>query len=204
MRRVVGRHGAGATEIGMRIVDAGVDHGNLDVLAVQAEVLPHAGRADQRDAVRVGRAHHLQRPHGDDAGQRRELCRLVARDPNLDAVVRRLVRVDDGATQRLDLALERILRALERVLGCVFFGLRELPAGGFLLDGHRIAAELHHNIYGVLAETDRRPCGRDQGRAIGHGLRAHGAGVRRRERTEHHCHCGKRTSRFESHEFSLH
>jgi hypothetical protein len=176
----------------MRVVDAGVDDGDLDVLAMQPEVLPHARRADERNAVRIRRPHLLQLTHGDHTRKCRELRRFVARDQNLDPVVGRLVGRHDRPTQRLDLALERALRALQCVLGGVFLGFRELAAGGLLLQRYRGAGELQHDVDGALVQTDRRPRRGEQHAAVSDSFRPDCTGVRRHCGAQHHCHRGKR------------
>ena len=98
----------------MRVVDAGVDHGDLDPLAVEAgQAIPHAGGADQRHTADVVRLHQLDRPDRRDAGQFGEFAELAAVDPHLDAVVGDLVVGQDGAAELGDPAPETVLRRLQ-------------------------------------------------------------------------------------------
>ena len=75
---VIRGDGARAAEVGVRVVDAGVDDGDLDALAGRP-VSPSqtAGAPIERHAVDVVRRHGLTRMHRDDARNRRERLGLV-------------------------------------------------------------------------------------------------------------------------------
>src|SRR5207247_9251007 len=51
------RHRAGAAEVGVRVIDSGVDHGDVDTGAGEAERTPRLRRAAERTSVDVA---HIQ------------------------------------------------------------------------------------------------------------------------------------------------
>src|SRR5256885_1944324 len=82
-----GGPGTVAAEVGVRVVDAGIDDRDLDAFAAETRTaLPHGRRADERHAHRVIRAMLDNRQDLHDAGQRGERRHLVAVDFDLDSV----------------------------------------------------------------------------------------------------------------------
>ncbi len=149
---------AGTGEVRVREVDTGVDHGDLDVLAVQAgQAAPHRRSTDQRDALDVVRDHLREAADSGDAVQRRQLGQLLAVDPDLDAVVGELIVGEHLAAEVLDRTGEAVLLALQvgldRRLLCV--GER---AGRLGLDNrHRLVRKLDDDGRLAVAEANRRP-----------------------------------------------
>src|SRR6185503_19890133 len=114
--RRVGRRGARAAEVGVRPVDAGVDHRDLDALTVvPVEPVPDLRRADQRYAAYVVRRHGLHRVHGHDIRDVQQGVRAYRRDAHLDAVVRRLVVADHVAAEVAHALLGRNLGGAQLV-----------------------------------------------------------------------------------------
>src|SRR5215216_3013587 len=105
----------------------------------------------------VVRLHELNRANRDDTRQRCKLIDLVARDPDFDAVVSRLIVGDDATTETLDTAAEPVLRCLELRLDLFLLVLRESASRVALANGNRIAAQLHHDVDGLSAHAERRP-----------------------------------------------
>jgi hypothetical protein len=163
VRCVVGGNRAGAAEVRVRVVDAGVDHGDLDLLAVQAiDAVPHGGSTDQGNAALVVGLHGRKRPYRDDVGDVRDLVGLAAVDANLEAVVRGLVVGHDGAAQLLDGLLDARLRDLELGLDRVLLGVAQLAVGVPLDECRRVARYLNHHCGGAVAQAKRSPFRLDQ------------------------------------------
>ncbi len=153
----VGRGRARAAEVGVGVVDAGVDDRDLHALAVQPEVLPDGRSADERDAAQVVRLHELQRADRDHAGQRGKLFHPVSGDANLDAVVGRAVIGDDGAAEAFDAAAHALMLAFQLALDAVFLVPVEPATGVGLLFCDGIPGKLHHDGDRRLADAQRRP-----------------------------------------------
>ena len=149
-------------EVGMGVVDAGVDDADLDAFAVEAQGLPDRRRADHRHAVHVGPLDRKEGAHRDHARQRRQLRDLVAGNAHLDAVVGGLVVRHHGAAQALDVAMHRALRAAQLRLDLFAFAAFELAARVALLHGHRVARQLDDDRHGLPAQCDRQLCRLDQ------------------------------------------
>ena len=173
-RCVVSGHGARAAEVRVRVVDAGVDHGDLDVLAVQARgsATRWARRSAGCRSCCVGRI--------SCSGRTATTPGNAASAAALSRAIRTLMPLYDDwyvlttvPPSASILLLSAFLRILERILGRVLLGLAELAAGGFLLDRYGIAAHLHDDIDGLLAKTDRRERRSDEGRAVRYRLRTH-------------------------------
>ena len=171
-RRLVAGRRAGAAEVGVRVVDARVDDGDLDALAVEAvQAVPRGGRADQRDAVRCCRASAAA------AGERRRRRRsapsaftLFVGDLDLDAVVRRLVRGEHGAAERARLLLDRLLLRLQLTFKRGLVGLRQRRCR--VDDGDRIGRHLQDHGRRLVAQAERCDGGREVGdRPSGHDRR---------------------------------
>ena len=182
--RCVRRGGARAAEVGVGVVDAGVDDRDLHALAVQPQALPDGRSADERDAADVVRLHELQRPDRHDAGQRSKLFHAVVRDANLDAVVSRLVMGHDGAAEALDAAAQAVLLAPQLALDPVLLAPLELAAGVALLLCNGIPGELHDDRDRRFAYAQRHPYRRDEAGVFGHGLGAYGAQVEASQNAE--------------------
>ena len=158
----------GPGEVGVRVVDPGVDHGDLDPLAVEAgEAVPGGRRPDQRHAVDVRRLHQLDRMDGDDARQGRERVGLARVDPHLDPVVRRLVVTEHLAAERLDLLLDRRLLRLDVIPPLLLLVFRERSGGTRVHDGDRIRRELDDHRRLLMAEAARHDDRRDVVARIG-------------------------------------
>src|SRR6476661_9506527 len=126
MRSLVGRGCAGTAEVGMGVVDACVDHRDLDALTVYTVGSgPNFWSADQRHAVHIGRRHQLQRPDRHDSGNGGELPRVTTADADLDAVVGDLIAGEHLPALRLDLCNDRSLLVLQLVLQLTLLVLRE-------------------------------------------------------------------------------
>ena len=172
-RGLVGRRRSGTGEVGVREVDAGVDHPDLDPLAVEAgEAVPHLWRADERDAVDVRRLHHLERVDGDHAGKRGEGPGLIGADPHLEAVVGRLVAREHLAAARLHLLGDRRLLRLELASELLLLPVGHRRGGIRVDDRDRIGGKLDDDGRRLVAH----PEGQDGGRE------AAGLGSRRRIR----------------------
>ena len=154
---VVRGHRAGPAEIGMRVVDAGIDDGDLDAFAMDSEALPDGRAADQWDAVHVAGFGREQRAHTDDTRQCGQLLELVARDADLDAVVRGLVIGQHRAAHALNVAVQSFLGGPELPLDLVLLTPFELAAQIGLLNGDGVATELKHDRHRLLAHSERSP-----------------------------------------------
>ena len=167
-RRVVGegrRYAAAvpARRIGVRVVDARVDDGDLDALTVEAvEAVPYRRGADERHTADVVDGHRVDGPHGLNARQSLEIRRLRGRDPDLDAVVGELVVAEDLAAEALDRALDGVLLGLELALEGVLIALAQRVARIRVGDCDRIAGHLHHERLGRPADAERRHGGIDE------------------------------------------
>ena len=157
-RRRERRHGTGATKIGVRVIDAGVDDRDLDVLAAQVlGTLPDGGRADVRHAHGVI---DLVRHYGhdaDDAWQTRKPRQLAALDVDLDAVhrvgVMREYLAPAAGNRRLDAG---VLRADSRVNVGMILRADRVINGGCTGLGDRGVAHDDHDLDPFLGEQRQR------------------------------------------------
>ena len=106
----------------MGVVDAGVDDGDLDVVALEAEVLPDLRCADVRHPDGVVDRMDLQAAHGHHVRERRE--RRGIRPANLDpqAVVGGLHLAQHATAPSSDIGLNGVLACLEVGLDRVLLG----------------------------------------------------------------------------------
>ena len=182
VRGVERRDRARATKVRVRVVDAGVDHGDLDVFAVQSgEAAPGQRSADQLDALDVVRHDPREAPNSRDALERLQAVELRAVDPHLDAVVGDLVIGEHLATERLDLAGDRVLLALQIGLDRGLLARAELAPCVGLDDRDRVAGHLEDDGGLRVAKPDRCPLRIDN--AVGAAcLRCAGGGATRYDR----------------------
>ena len=134
--RVERRSGARSAEVGVGVVDAGVEDGDLDAFAAHTVYTgPRQRRANARhaDCVLVGIDPDPQ--NIDDARNLPQRFDLVLWNPDLEAVDGALKAADDAAARRFD------LRALARLLAAAIcldgesLGSREFPARSLLYVG---------------------------------------------------------------------
>ena len=197
--------GARAAEVGVRVVDAGVDDRDLDALAAIAR-----GSAT-RWALRSAGRRSCWSGRITCSGRTAITPGSVASWAALSRAIRTLMPLYDDwyvATTVPPSAWMLLVSAfcgpLRAAFAASFSAFDSFLPAASCCTATGSPGELEHDIHRLLAEADGRRRRSEQHRAIGHGLWTHGTGVRRRQRTEHHCHRGKRASRFESHEFSLH
>ena len=180
--RVVGGHGAGPAEVGVRVVDPRVDHGDLHALSAEARsAVPHGRCVDQRNPVDVVRLDLEQRVDAHHARQGRQLRDLVARDAHLHAVVGVLIVGDHLAAERLNLSLDSVL--LGPQLGPDLLLLFPAQLGTaltlYLRDGRSF--DLHHHGGGLMVEPQGRHVRRPDGSVADHrertGSRARNTGT---------------------------
>src|SRR6185437_3749061 len=111
-RGLVCRDRARAAEVGVRVIDAGVDDRDSDAFAADAR---GAGPRDRR--LDAWHAHHVfvfersDTQHVDDTRHLPERLDLVARNNDLDPVDGALEAADDAGTGRLDLPARATLLA---------------------------------------------------------------------------------------------
>ena len=103
---VVGLDGAGAAEVGVRVVDARVDHGDRLAGAGGAAHHPRRRGADVRDRLDVVGVVRRETTHADDAAHRRHAGHLGTGRTDLDAVVGVLVAIEHLAADRVDPRVE--------------------------------------------------------------------------------------------------
>ena len=103
---------AGTTEVGVGVVDAGVDDGDRHALAGVAEVLPRGGDADERHGVRQGLVRIRIGWTETTPGRAASLRHVPQRDADADAVVGVLVLPLDLAAGADDRGLQGVLARL--------------------------------------------------------------------------------------------
>ena len=117
IRELVGLLGPRAAEVRVRVVDAGVDHGDLDAVAGESEAglgIPDLVRnAKEGNALMVVALDDLDAPDRDDIRQLGQRRNLVARGRDLDAVVRGLELRQDASAVGIDAALDGVLASLQ-------------------------------------------------------------------------------------------
>ena len=102
--------GAGAAEVGVRVVDPGIDDRDLDAFAAQTRrALPHHRRANERHAHRVVRTMLQNRQDLDDARQRGERRDLVAIDFDLDSVQGMAEALEHAAAATRDFGFDALM-----------------------------------------------------------------------------------------------
>ena len=128
--RLVGGDRPRAAEVGVRVVDPGIDIGDRHPLAAGAELVPDVGGADERDAALVEGADYRNRLHRAHVRARGERRRGPRGEVGREAVDERVIAKDDvaaerpGASERAGLAGARSpshtpLRWRRQPAGCV-------------------------------------------------------------------------------------
>ena len=153
---LVGLDGAGATELGVGVVDAGVDDGDLDALAGEARVLPDLRDAEVGARGGVAAGVDLDGVDGLDVGRLCQRRDVLAGHLDLDAVVGVLHLGQHLAAERLRLVLDGLLLALELVADRGLVAPGELLVGLRLDDGDGVARHLddHADRLGALRVGD--------------------------------------------------
>ncbi len=148
---------ARAAEVRVRVIDAGIDDGDPDVLAAQAgRARPRRRSADERHADRVVQLVVRDRLDGHHVEQRGERADLLDGSVHLDAVDRILVLAQHHRTMRLDGAADGVLPpsqvGLDRRAGLG----RQRPGRARLDHRDRVTRHLQHHRQATLRQVDRR------------------------------------------------
>ena len=152
------RHRARAAEVGVRVVDSGVDDGDVDAGTGEAEGAPRLRRADEGNAVDVV---NFERRHGVDGGHARqagELRNVLLGHDHVDAVVGVLHLADDLGAGRGQLAVELVLLGGELVADGLLLARRKrlsALAGVGLLHRNRRVRHLQHNGHWPVTQRCR-------------------------------------------------
>ena len=151
-------HGAWTAEIGMGVVDAGVDDADLDSLAVEpVHAVPHCRRPDVGDTTGVvggDGGHGTNTHHALQAGQ---VARSVRGDDDLDPVVRRLVVAKHRAAQSFDLVLDRLLLSLQLSLELFLLTIGQRAGSVCVRNRHRVPGKLDDHCGRRCAQAHGRP-----------------------------------------------
>ena len=150
---------ARASEVGVVVVDPGVDDADGDAGARGAEILPGGRRADVLDAPLVIQVDLLHGVHGAHASQVREGPDLRCGDADRHPIVGVLELAENATAGRGDARLELVLTRSERGADRLAFRLRELAALPERLPlpyRDRLGGELEDDAHlPVRAEGDR-------------------------------------------------
>src|SRR5262249_5654680 len=144
-------------EVGVRVIDAGVDDGHLHAFAAHAvDTRPGQRRLDPGNADDVLVLVSGHRLHVDNAGKGPKRGKLGRGDAHLDSAHRALVAADDAAAERLDggarVALFRPAPGLDRVL----FLTREAAPRRFLQIGDGRPGENRDDGHRLLTHAARQ------------------------------------------------
>ena len=165
----------------MRVVDSGVDHADLHVLAEDARrTAPHGRRADERHAHRVFDLIRQNGLHRDDAWKLRERGNLRWCPADLDPVDGVLQGAHDAHALRANQRNERVLPQAERPGNLVLLRMRQASAGPAAAhDGDGVIGEFEDDgrvAGGRLRRLQPNRAGGEITVDGGLGLHAHGAG----------------------------
>src|SRR5262249_16854342 len=121
LSRIECRYRARAAKVSVRVVDTGVDAGDLHAFSSHRKVLPGLRRTDEGHAVDVVRAEGLDRVDGHHPGEAGELCQAALRHDDLDAVVGVLHLAHHLCARSGKPAVKLVLAGLELLANGVLF-----------------------------------------------------------------------------------
>ncbi len=156
--RVVGRV-ARAAEVGVVVVDAGVDDGDLDARTGVAGRSPGLGRAYVRHALSERRLVDRDQVDAGHARHRRERRQIGGLHVDVDAVVRILHLADDDAAGLADGIDDRLLVGLDLRPPGVALGSRHgraIVLGITNLAGDGLIGQLDHDVHDAAGVDERR------------------------------------------------
>ncbi len=158
VRDVLG-NAAAATEVGVRVVDAGVDDADADVLAA-ADLGPHRRRADPRHALDVVYRVQLDAPHRAYARHLAQRCDLGRADLHAKAVRADALRRQDLRAQPFERRPEARLLLRHALSLCALRSRRSEAAAcaqTFSVElGDRGLGETHEHLHATIAVYERR------------------------------------------------
>ena len=151
-----GRDRAGAAEIGMGVVDTGIDNGDFHALTlVLLRQLPSLGRANERHADGVVGRINAHRLDGHHAGQGAQRGDLVARDADLDAVQRALKVAQHHTALALDQRRDSGVVSPAGIDHRLTLGPAQCPADLGLNRRHGVTTQQHHHRDGCAVQAAR-------------------------------------------------